>query len=218
MIIGIILYILEQQSPGSTLFGIPVFKMSILFVLLNLINLFPVYPLDGGQLLNRVFLEEESWVSNIFIFLSAGLMCWLAWNLYASSHQPLYFTLLLFPLMMLLRLQTDSRYKTVEKRLESEQINTDVSYEDLSNEDYWRIRNILIEEQPGFRDFNPSPPYEYHPKEERIMTIIQSLLHRNLIQDVSITGKIFILLIWGTAIASPWLLKMDMSFLNRLGY
>ncbi|MBK7560295.1 MAG: site-2 protease family protein [Chitinophagaceae bacterium] len=218
MIIGIILYILEQQSPGSTLFGIPVFRMSILFVLLNLINLFPVYPLDGGQLLNRVFLEEESWVSNIFIFLSAGLMCWLAWNLYASSHQPLYFTLLLFPLMMLLRLQTDSRYKTVEKRLESEQINTDVSYEDLSNEDYWRIRNILIEEQPGFRDFNPSPPYEYHPKEERIMTIIQSLLHRNLIQDVSITGKIFILLIWGTAIASPWLLKMDMSFLNRLGY
>jgi hypothetical protein len=49
------------------------------------------------------------------------------------------------------------------------------------------------------------------------MTVIQSMMHRHLIQDVSTAGKIFILLIWIAAIASPWLLKIDMSFFHRFG-
>ena len=218
IIIGSILYLLEQNSPGLALFGIPFSKIALLFILLNLINLFPVYPLDGGQLLNRVFLDEESWLSKLFIFLSAGLMCWFAWSLYSSSGQPLYLTLFLFPLMMLFRLQSDSKLKAVEKRIESEHINADVPYEDLPDEDYWKIRNILVQEHPAFSDIEQAPPYEYSTKEERIMITIQSLLHRHLIQDVSVAGKIFIFLIWVTAIASPWLLQMDMSFFRRFGF
>ena len=49
------------------------------------------------------------------------------------------------------------------------------------------------------------------------MTTIQSLLHRHLIQDMSIAGKILIFLIWIAAIASPWLLKMDIPFLRQFG-
>ena len=50
------------------------------------------------------------------------------------------------------------------------------------------------------------------------MAMIQSLLHRHLIQDVSVAGKIFIFLIWAAAIASPWLLNMDMSFFDRFRF
>ncbi len=88
----------------------------------------------------------------------------------------------------------------------------------LPDEDYWKIRNIIIEEHPSFKEVEPAPPYEYSHKEEKIMTTIQNLLHRHLIQDVSIAGKILILLIWIAAIASPWLLQMNMSFLNRFGF
>ena len=41
------------------------------------------------------------------------------------------------------------------------------------------------------------------------MTTIQSLLHRHLIQDVSFIGKVLSVLLWAAAIASPWLLKMN---------
>lgn len=218
IIIGITIYLLEKNNPGLTVFDISLSRIAILFIILNLINLFPVYPLDGGQLLNRVFLDEESWLSKLFIFLSAGLMCWFAWNLYSSTGHLLYLSLLLFPLMMLFRLLSDSKFKKIEKRIENENINADSSYEDLSNENYWRIRNILIEEHPAFRDIDPAPPYEFNPREEKIMTTIQSLLHRNLIQDLSVSGKFFIFLIWVTAIASPWLIKMDMSFFSRFGF
>jgi hypothetical protein len=49
------------------------------------------------------------------------------------------------------------------------------------------------------------------------MHTIQSLLHRHLIQDISMAGKILIFVVWITTIASPWLLKMDLAFFNRFG-
>ena len=120
--------------------------------------------------------------------------------------------------MMLLRMVSEKKISTIEKRIEAEGINTDLEYEDLPDEDYWRIRNILIEEHASFKDVPPSPPFEFDVKEERIMATIQNLLHRHLIQDVSVTGKIFIFLIWAAGIASPWLINMDMSFFKQFGF
>jgi hypothetical protein len=110
------------------------------------------------------------------------------------------------------------RVNTIEKKLEGSGINLDTSYEDMPDADYWRIRNILIEEHPSFRDLSTSPPYTYDQREDKIMATIQSLLHRHLIQDVSILGKLFILIIWGAAFAAPWLLEVDMSrYLHQFG-
>ena len=128
------------------------------------------------------------------------------------------YVLLIFPGLLLVRLFSDSKLDAVEKKIEMEGIDIDRSYNDLSNEDYWKIRNILIEDHPPFRDIPSAPPYEYSVREDKIMAVIQSLLHRHLIQDVSIAGKIFILLIWVAAIASPWLIKMDLSFFHRFGF
>lgn len=211
IIIGSILYLIDQDSSGHYLFNISYSRIGLLFVILNLINLFPIYPLDGGQLLNRVFLDEESAWSKVFVFLSAGFLCFLAFKI------PFYL-LLIFPTMMLLRFFGDKKISNIEKRIEAEGINTDLEYDDLPDKDYWRIRNILIEEHPSFKEVQASPPFEYDAKEERIMTTIQGVLHRHLIQDVSIAGKIIIFLIWAAGIASPWLLNMDMSFFNRFGF
>jgi Zn-dependent protease len=218
IIIGIVLFLLDQGSSGYSLFDISFSKMSMLFILLNLINLFPIYPLDGGQLLNRVFLDEESIWSKIFIFISVALMAWFSISMYRSSGSPFYFVFLLFPLMMLFRLAGEKKMTTIEKKIEGEGIHLDIDYDDLPDKDYWKIRNILAEEHPAFSDVPVAPPFEFHPKEEKIMTAIQNLLHRHLIQDVSVAGKLFIFLIWIAAIASPWLIDMDMSFFRRLGF
>jgi hypothetical protein len=166
--------------------------------------------LDGGQLLNRVFLNEENWLSKIFIVISIGLLTWFAWQ---SNFTVLY----IFPMMLLYRLIADSRVSNLEKRIEAENINIDVDYEHLPDEDYWKMRSIIIEVHPPFREIEPGPPYVYSKKEEKISEIINGLLHRHLLQDVSIFGKLIIFLIWAGAIASPWLINMDMSFFHRFG-
>jgi Zn-dependent protease len=151
IILGIILYLLDENSSGLYFLEIPFSRIAVLTIILNLINLFPVYPLDGGQLLNRVFLDEESFWSKTFVFLSAAAMCWFAFKL------PFY-AMLIFPALMILRLFSDTKMNTVEKKIEMEGINIDRPYEELPDADYWKIRNILIAEHPTFRDVNPAPP------------------------------------------------------------
>ena len=212
IIIGIGLYLINEAGSGHYFLDISLSSIGKLFVVLNLVNLIPIYPLDGGQLLNRVFLDEESWMGKIFVFLSAAFFCWIAWK----GRLPILY---IIPAMMLLRLRTDKKFDAVEKKIETEGINLDTSYDELSDADYWKTRNILISEHPAFRDINSAPPFAYHPKEEKVMTTIQSLLHRHLIQDLSLVGKLFILIIWIVSFASPWLIDMDiLPFLSRFGF
>ncbi len=212
IILGIIFHLIDQNNVnGYFPFDISLSRIALLLILLNLINLLPIYPLDGGQLLNRVFLDEDSILSKVFIFLSAALMCWIAWKLN-------FYVLFIFPALILLRLRPDRNLDKTEKRIEKEGINADTSYEDLPDEDYWKIRNILIEEHGSFSEIPAAPPYQYSPREEKVMLTIQSLLHRHIIQDISLAGKIAIFVIWIAALAAPWLLKMDMSFFSHFGF
>ncbi len=211
IIIGILFYLFYTHNPFASINGISYYTVAIFFLFLNIINLLPIYPLDGGQLLNRVFLDEETWISKIFVWLSIAAMAWFA---ISKGIYPL----LIFPFMMVMRMFGDSRLDTVEEEIEAAGISLDTSYDDLPDEDYWKIRNILITHHVAFKDVSPSPPYAYHAKEERIMSLIQSMLHRHLIHDVSLAGKLFILLLCIAAIASPWLLNMDLSFFARFGF
>ncbi len=212
ILLGILFFFIDKSSAdGFYPFDISLSRIAVLFILLNLINLLPVYPLDGGQLLNRVFLDEETLLSKIFIVLSAALLAWAAWKLN-------FYVLFIFPVMILLRLRPDKKLDHTEKRIEEEGINADTSYEEMPDEDYWKMRNILIDEHASFKDIPKSPPFEFSGKEEKVMTTIQSLLHRHVIQDISIPGKILIFLIWVAALAAPWLINMDMSFFGQFGF
>ena len=71
-----------------------------ILIFLNVLNLLPVYPLDGGQLLHRLFLDDYNILGKIFVILSAALMSWIA----ISSG---FWFLLLFPFMMISRMFGD---------------------------------------------------------------------------------------------------------------
>jgi Zn-dependent protease len=208
IVLGICFYLLWQYYPQFNIAGISFYYIALLLIVLNLINLLPIYPLDGGQLLNRIFFNEENWLSKSFVILSIVFMFWFAWK----SKFPVFF---IIPVMMTLRLFQEKNYGHIEKQIEKEGINTDLEYEELPDKDYWKIRKIIIEHDSYFKDIALSPPFEYSEKEDKIMTVIQSLLHRHLIQDISVSGKIMVFLIWAATLASPWLIKMDISFLFR---
>lgn len=161
-------------------------------ILLNGFNLLPIYPLDGGQLLNRVFLDEESWVSRLFLLLSALLLTWLAFQLK-------FYALLLLPLLLLWRNRKDKTLKKIEERIAAAGIDTDIDYEQLSDTNYWKIRNILIEVHPRFAYLN-SATDAYDSKEAAVQTMIASLLDRKLILDLTLTKKIMIATLWIAAL------------------
>ncbi len=213
IIFGAVLYLVFKQNPYIEFWGVSLYTISMMFILLNLINLLPVYPLDGGQLLNRVFLDEVSWLSKAFVLLSIAALTWFA---LFGTERPIYI-LLIFPAMMLFRLWGDNSMNKVEKKIGEEGLDMDKSYEDLTDEEYWKIRAVLISEQASFRDTDPGPPYEYSRQEEKIMLMIKSLLHRHLLQDLPIAGKLLVFVVWAAGIASPWLINADLGFLRYFG-
>ena len=177
-------------------------KLAWILVFLNLLNLLPVYPLDGGQLLHRLFLDDYNILGKIFVIISAGLMIWVAIN-------SAFFPLLFFPFMMLTRMVGDLQHERIEKKIEAEGIDLMKSYQELTPEEYWKIRSAVIKYYPQFKDVNSAPPYEISSKEDQIITTIQGLLQRSLTQDLSIGGKILILVIWVASFAAPFFLDIS---------
>jgi hypothetical protein len=88
------------------------------------------------------------------------------------------------------------------------------TYEELTPEEYWKIRDAVIKYYPQFKDVSPAPPYEISSKEDQIITTIQGLLQRSLMQDLSIGGKILILVIWIASFTAPFFL--DLSSITSL--
>jgi len=54
-----------------------IFRSGLLFTLLNLFNLLPLKPLDGGQLLFTAFPIQARWVQMLFMILMAIFLSWL---------------------------------------------------------------------------------------------------------------------------------------------
>ena len=198
--LGIILHVLSIQIDSDLLE-----KIAWIFIFLNVLNLLPVYPLDGGQLLHRMFLDNYNILGKIFVVLSVGLMSWVA----ISSG---FLFLLFFPFMMITRMVGDIQHERIEKKIEAEGVDLMKSYEQLTAEEYWRLRNAVIKHYPQFRDVNPAPPYDISPKEEQIINIIQGLLQRSIIQDLSIAGKLIILIVWIGFFLAPFLIKNPLNY------
>jgi stage IV sporulation protein FB len=177
-----------------------------ILIYLNLLNLLPIYPLDGGQLLNRLFLDNSQIISKIFLFVSIAAMIWFG---LVYAPKPFGYALLLIPVFLLSRIVTDSQFDKLTKKVEDEGFDMNTTYEEISDEDYWKIRNILVRNHPALKDVAQAPPYEYSHKEEQVKTLINNLLQRTIHQDLSIMGKIIIILVWAGCFVAPFLIRVS---------
>jgi len=210
IIVGVILFIVTRNQ--LTEIGYEDYRLlgntAMLLIFLNVLNLLPIYPLDGGQLLNRLFLDESKIIGKIFVVLSA-----LALGYFAVRIG--FYPLLVFPAMLLYRMISDNKFDEMTRKVEARGINLEKTYDEITDEEYWNIRNILIEQNySGLRNVNPAPPYEYSPSEDKVVTTIENLLQRTIIQDLSWFGKAVVLLIWLGSFAAPFLLNLDLPFLH----
>ena len=113
--------------------------------------------------------------------------------------------------MMITRLIREMQHERIEKKIEHEGIDLVKSYDEISAEEYWRIRNVVIKHYPQLRDVKPSPPYEISPKEDQVITIIQGLLQRSIIQDLPLAGKFLIMIIWIGCFVAPFFLNLSIG-------
>ncbi|MBS1609702.1 MAG: hypothetical protein JSS70_13265 [Bacteroidetes bacterium] len=207
IIAGILIYFLALQQDSRFLE-----ETSMFFIFLNVINLIPVYPLDGGQLLNRLFLDESGIIGKIFSVLSCLLISWFFINL--GLQKNVFFVLLLIPVMMLMRMFSDIKHERLVNQIEKEGVDLNTAYEDISDEQYWKIRSAMIKHHPDLQDIPQAPPYEYSDQEEKVVSSMQGLLQRVIIMDLPVFGKILVILIWVGCFVAPLLMNIPLPLFN----
>lgn len=201
IIIGIGLYIAGMVRGNNVMF-----RFANIFLFINLFNLIPVIPLDGGRIVKSMFFETKEIISTIFLLFSAVAMVLI--SVYTKTYY-----LLIIPLLLLMQLRRQSQLKKI--RLAIVQIGIDISksYHDLTDREYWLSRDKLVENMEVFRRFITPGNYVISKDEDKIIKLIKEVFQNQPVKDLKWFGKFIfsLIMILNFALIVFWLLLYLLS-------
>ncbi len=168
-------------------------ELSGIFMLLNMINLLPLDPLDGGQLFRLLVKYDHDLFLMIFSLVSSVIL--IAIGLWTDS-----WPLTLFGFLMSFRVRSIQKKYLIRKDLIRNQINYKISYEDLSNRDYSLMKAIVLDHNPALKKYN-----ELSQSSNDVLTAenVNSVLETPLSLDSGIWFKIGVITAWVLSLSIP---------------
>lgn len=165
------------------------------FLFINLFNLLPIFPLDGGRLLEALFFKQNHIIRLVFGIISIMLL-----GVLFLLSSPI---MVLVPIMMAFELFNENKNEKIRTYLKGEQINYQQEYQTLSNKEYWVIRDCILfsfgKKYPGIQP----GVYQYSPIESLLMQHVNSILQINMKYDLNVLKQLLVLLVYITAIVLP---------------
>ncbi len=172
-------------------------SIGLLFLLLNIINLLPIDPLDGGQMFKLFFRKKNELFLMIFAFISSLTIIGVGW--YMSSY-----VLMIFGFFMGFRVRAMQKRYEIHKELNRHEVDYATTYNLLSNKSFHQIKRVVIEYTPALKK------YIDQVSEEEINPVLASQVNNVLVtplkNDSSLLFKIFILFLWLFSFCVPFLL------------
>lgn len=200
IIIGMCLILYNSYYPNER-----VQMLANIFCFINLFNLLPFVPLDGGRLLEALFTNQNHIIRTVFTIIS--IICLLLIALFTKS--PIF---LIIPVSMIFDLIMELKNQKIRDYLSQETINYTINYNDLPDKDYWTIRDCIL------LSFNrryagvPAGVQQYSPVEGSILQHVSIVLKTPLIKDVGLFGKILIMLIYTLFLVVPLIILIKMAY------
>ncbi|HEY6160523.1 MAG TPA: site-2 protease family protein [Bacteroidia bacterium] len=164
-----------------------------MLIWINVFNLAPVNPLDGGRLIENLFFRANKAVQVGFISLSA--VAFVAFAVYYENY-----ILCIIPGLMIGGIKRIDNLSKVRKKLDELHVDYKKTYAELSDREYWLIRQqVKIELSNSSMD----APSQWDPSKETAITInmVKGTLQEKLVNDTSAPGKVFVLFVWLASIA-----------------
>lgn len=190
IIIGCIVFYLHQTTYEHIYF-----QVALPFLALNLFNLLPIFPLDGGQFFQTLFFHGSRIIQLIFLYLSLIALIYLFVKLNYS------WPLLLIAVLLYVRISMLRFTNRVRKRLDEEGIDYACSYDDLTDEEYWKIRNVIVSENRVLsRKFDVDVLSE---NEQQLVGHVESVLKPAYHDDLKPSHKIIFSIVWLITFITP---------------
>ncbi len=190
---GTVLFYLHVHFQNHTLL-----LLAAPFLILNGFNLLPVFPLDGGQYFRALFFEGSRMIQAIFLLASLAAL------LFLVVQAPGSWYLLVLVALVIVRLFSMYRVGKIRKLMDEAGIDYAASYDDLSDDTYFEMRKVLIENTWYLRKhYDSEAPSE---NEQPMIKEIESILVAPYHDDLSTKGKVLFALAWLISFSLPVLL------------
>lgn len=198
IIIGNLLFWYSTWSPYYTWLAEP----ALLFLLLNLINLLPLDPLDGGQMFKLLVKRVNEFLLMIFALVSSLILIGIG----AYSRNPF---VIVFGFLMAFRVRALQKKYQMHRELAGERVNYATTYKSLSNREFSKIKEVLLEHTPALKKFID------HVSSEEADPILASQVNNVLVtpidRDTSLFFRIVTITAWVVSFLSPWLLSLALG-------
>ncbi len=202
ILLGVQCVLLSEYFNWSALF-----LLGIIFLLLNVLNLLPIDPLDGGQLVRSLFYSKSNLFLLIFSLLSSILMIfigfWLSSNL-----------LILFGFFMGIRVRSIQKKRDLQHVMDNQGIQYEKAYDELSNQDFFKIKNILLNRNSSLQKYTEIA--EKEEVDDLLAHQVNNALTPPMKIDASLFFRIVLLGFWILALFSPIILYfvVDHNWMN----
>lgn len=184
IIIGLCLLMYTDAHPNER-----IESLGKIFLGLNFFNLLPFMPLDGGRLLETLFINHNHILRVIFTIISILFLL-----LFCFIFKSLFF--LIIPVSLVLGLISEIKNRKIRDYLAQEKINYIVDYAELPDKDYWTIRDCILLSFSKRYNGIQAGVQQYSVLEGGIIQHVISVLKTPIIKDLKIFGTLIAFLIF----------------------
>ena len=185
---GIIAYAQTIGHTGAAVAG-------FMFLLINVLNLLPLDPLDGGKLIETLFFSSNEKIKQVFLIASVVIMvvAGVFFQMYLLAFLGLY---------MSLRIKMLKSLSELRKKISVYKIPLIRTYDELTDKEYWTIRKEYIMSSKLNKMIDPNE-YVESQFEDRIAISVRNVLITPIEKDISAIGKLFFLSLWAASLILP---------------
>ncbi len=184
IIIGFLLVVIASYYPSEKLI-----MLAHIFIGLNFFNLLPFMPLDGGRLLETLFINHNHTLRVVFTIISIVTLVIL--SLLLGS-----FIFLIIPISMIFDLIMEIKNQKIREYLKQENINYILDYDDLPNLTYWTIRDcILLSFNKRYAGIQAGV-HKYSVLEGSIIQHVVAVIKTPVINDLKVVGKLITIFVF----------------------
>jgi stage IV sporulation protein FB len=173
-------------------------EFALLLICINVLNLVPLDPLDGGNIMETLFFPSSDKAKMFFALFSSLMMIGI--GVYFQ-----FWPIMVFGFLMAFKVRAFQKNKVIHDDLDEMEFDYRKEYKDLTDGEYWTLRRVFLDNNPRIKDVIPEddPVWE---NEKLIVEQVNQLLRMEIKRDLNALKKTLFFVLTIAAIVLPFVL------------